>query len=149
MGSRADLLAAVTGNLQRIKQADGYQTDVGQYVTTEPTQVGDDAAAVVAVLLEGQVRATDQAVLKTHRLTTVAIVVKAQAADTREAMAMVDALAEDVEGGMDDRRFTYPVGVQVPQFVSMEPLVPEPGSPWVGAVLRYTSHIPRPQRPNP
>lgn len=149
MGSRADLLGAVKANLQRIKRADGYQTDVGLYVTTEPTQAQDDTAAVVAVLIERQVRATDPAVVRTHRLTTVAIVVKAQADDPREAMALVDAMSDDVEAAMDDRRFTYASGIQFPQFTEMEPLVPEPGSRWVGTVLRYATHIPRPKRPNP
>lgn len=149
MSSRADLLAVVAANLRRIKREDGYQTDVGLYVTTEPTQVQDDAAAVVAVLIEGQVRATDPAVVRTHRLTTLAVVVKAQADDTRQAMALVDAMTDDVEAAMDERQPAYVPGIQNPQFASMEPLVPEPGSRWVGAVLRYSTHLPRPRRPNP
>ncbi|MGH8075626.1 MAG: hypothetical protein ACREO4_16370 [Lysobacter sp.] len=149
MSSRADLLAAVTANLQRITTAAGYRTDIGTAVTTEPAQVQDDEDAIVAVLIERQQRATDAAVIRTHRLTTVAVVAKAQAADTRQAMEMIDAIADDIERAMADRQFTYPSGIQTPQFAEMEPLVPEAGSRWVGAVIRYTTHVPIPTHPSP
>jgi hypothetical protein len=149
MSSRADLLAAVKANLQRIAKAGGYQTDIGAAVTTEPTQAQDDADAIVAVLVERQQRATDAAVTRTHRLTTVAVVAKAQAADTRQAMAMIDAIVDDIERAMADRQSTYPTGIQAPQFAEMEPLVPEAGSRWVGAVIRYTTHVPIPKHPSP
>ncbi|CAD0339539.1 hypothetical protein CFBP498_26650 [Xanthomonas hortorum pv. vitians] len=138
---RERLRAAVGACLQRISVANGYQTDAGASFTLEPGQVDEDAAAVITVLVAKQQRASESALVRTHRLTTVVIVAKVPAPlDT--AQAQLDALVSDIELAMADQQFRYPPGMQCPQYVSMEPVKPEAGMSWVGALLTYQSHIP-------
>lgn len=141
MSSRSLLLDAVEANLKRITRAAGYHTDAGLYFTREPTQVPDAQAAVVAAIVERQQRATDPAVLRTHRLTTLLVVIKAQG-DTREVQQLLDDVVSDVERAMADRAFTYPAGIQAPQYAEMQPLPPDTGQKWSGALLRFTTHVP-------
>lgn len=138
---RETLRVAVGACLQRISLADGYQTDAGATFTLEPGQVDEDATAVLTVLVAKQERASDAALIRTHRLTTLVIVIKVPAPlDT--AQARLDAAVADIERAMADQQFRYPPGVQFPQYVSMEPVKPEAGMSWVGALLTYQSHIP-------
>ncbi|MGV7185704.1 hypothetical protein [Xanthomonas axonopodis] len=138
---REHLRAAVGSCLQRISVANGYQTDAGASLTMEPGQVDEDANAVLTVLVAKQQRASESALTRTHRLTTVVIVAKAPAPlDT--AQAQLDALVADIEAAMADQQFRYPTGIQFPQYVSMEPVKPEAGMSWVGALLTYQTHIP-------
>ncbi|RFF51730.1 hypothetical protein [Xanthomonas campestris] len=138
---RETLRVAVGACLQRISIADGYQTDAGATFTLEPGQVDEDATAVLTVLVAKQERASDAALIRTHRLTTLVIVIKVPAPlDT--AQARLDAAVADIERAMADQQFRYPPGVQFPQYVSMEPVKPEAGMSWVGALLTYQSHIP-------
>lgn len=138
---RETLRAAVGACLQRISSADGYQTEAGATFTLEPGQVDEDATAVLTVLVAKQERASDVALIRTHRLTTLVIVIKVPAPlDT--AQARLDAAVADVERAMADQQFRYPPGMQFPQYVSMEPVKPEAGMSWVGALLTYQSHIP-------
>ena len=141
MSSRADLKTAVIACLARITIADGYATDAGTVVTGEPGQIAEDATAALAVIIESQTRATDPAVIKTHRLTTFAVIAKVPAAQSN-AQARLDLILDDVERAMADQQFRYPERISFPQYQSMQPVVAEPGQGWVGAVLRYTSHIP-------
>lgn len=94
----------------------------------------------LAVYIEKQERANDPAVLRTHRLTTVALVVKRKTVDTAEAS--LDDVLDDIERALLNRQPTWPTGFGQPQFQSMEPLRAPAGADWVGAILRYTSHIP-------
>ncbi|WP_115562347.1 hypothetical protein [Xanthomonas arboricola] len=138
---RETLRAAVGACLQRISIADGYQTDAGATFTLEPGQVDEDATAVLTVLVAKQERPSDAALIRTHRLTTLLVVIKVPAPlDT--AQARLDAAVADVERAMADQQFRYPLGMQFPQYVSMEPVKPEAGMSWVGALLTYQSHIP-------
>ncbi|WP_372165365.1 hypothetical protein [Xanthomonas euvesicatoria] len=138
---REHLRAAVGSCLQRISVANGYQTDAGASLTLEPGQVDEDANAVLTVLVAKQQRASESALTRTHRLTTLVVVVKAPAPlDT--AQARLDALVADIELAMADQQFRYPPGIQFPQYVSMEPVKPEAGVSWVGALLTYQTHIP-------
>ncbi|MBB4722695.1 MULTISPECIES: hypothetical protein [Xanthomonas] len=138
---REHLRAAVGSCLQRISVANGYQTDAGASLTLEPGQVDEDANAVLTVLVAKQQRASESALTRTHRLTTLVVVVKAPAPlDT--AQARLDALVADIELAMADQQFRYPPGIQFPQYVSMEPVKPEAGMSWVGALLTYQTHIP-------
>jgi len=138
---REHLRAAVGSCLQRISVANGYQTDAGASLTLEPGQVDEDANAVLTVLVAKQQRASESALTRTHRLTTLVVVVKAPAPlDT--AQARLDALVADIEQAMADQQFRYPPGIQFPQYVSMEPVKPEAGMSWVGALLTYQTHIP-------
>ncbi|MBV6799749.1 hypothetical protein [Xanthomonas euvesicatoria] len=138
---REQLRAAVGSCLQRISVANGYQTDAGASLTLEPGQVDEDANAVLTVLVAKQQRASESALTRTHRLTTLVVVVKAPAPlDT--AQARLDALVADIELAMANQQFRYPPGIQFPQYVSMEPVKPEAGMSWVGALLTYQTHIP-------
>lgn len=141
MSSRADLKTAVIACLARITIAGGYATDAGTVVTGEPGQIAEDATAALAVIVESQSRATDPAVIKTHRLTTVAVIAKVPATLTN-AQDRLDLILDDVERAMADQQFRYPVGISFPQYQSMQPVTAEAGMGWVGAVLRYTTHIP-------
>lgn len=138
---RENLRAAVGACLQRISRAGGYQTDAGASLTLEPGQVDEDATAVLTVLVAKQQRASESALTRTHRLTTLVIVAKAPAPlDT--AQSQLDALVSDIELAMADQQFRYPPGIQFPQYVSMEPVKPEAGMSWIGALLTYQTHIP-------
>ncbi|UXA48529.1 hypothetical protein M0D44_20005 [Xanthomonas prunicola] len=138
---RETLRVAVGACLQRISVDAGYQTDAGGTFTLEPGQVDEDTNAVLTVLVAKQERASDAALVRTHRLTTLVIVIKVPAPlDT--AQARLDAAVADVERAMADQQFRYPQGIQCPQYVSMEPVKPEAGMSWVGALLTYQSHIP-------
>ena len=137
--ARAALKTAVTACLVRILVAGDYHTNAGQYVTDEPGQVDDSAQAVIAVVVEGDVRATEPAVARTHRLTTLAVVVKVPV-KLGAAQDALDLVLADIEAAMADQQFRYPVGVTFPQYQSMTPITPEAGMAWIGAVLRYTSH---------
>ena len=139
---RETLRAAVRDCLVRIQQVDGYITNAGSYVELEPGPVAssDDSTEFITVVVSGQARATDPALIRTHRKTTVSIVAKLPAALT-EVQSRLDAVVTDIEKAMADQQFRYPVGVQFPQYESMAPMVPAPTDKWVGAVLTYTSHI--------
>lgn len=140
---RENLRAAFVACLLRIKQIDGYITDAGNYVTLEPGPVsaGDDDKAFITVVISGQARATDPALLRTHRKTTVSVVAKLPA-KLSEVQSRLDAVVTDIETAMADQQFRFPVGHQFPAYESMAPLVPQATDKWVGAVLTYTSHIP-------
>ncbi|APP84434.1 hypothetical protein BI317_09865 [Xanthomonas hortorum pv. gardneri] len=142
MASPRESLRAAVGNcLQRISRASGYQTDAGASLTLEPGQVDEDATAVLTVLVAKQQRASESALTRTHRLTTLVIVAKVPAPlDT--AQSQLDALVSDIELAMADQQFRYPHGIQFPQYVSMEPVKPEAGMSWIGALLTYQTHIP-------
>ncbi|NYH49431.1 hypothetical protein [Xanthomonas arboricola] len=138
---REGLRAAVGSCLQRISRANEYQTDAGASLTLEPGQVDEDATAVLTVLVAKQQRASESALIRTHRLTTLVIVAKVPAPlDT--AQSQLDALVSDIEMAMADQQFRYPSGIQFPQYVSMEPVKPEAGMSWIGALLTYQTHIP-------
>lgn len=142
MSSRQALCAAVEACLSRIRTIDGYATDAGAHVTLEPGQVPNEQAAVIAVVIDRQTRPSTAAVVRTHRATTVAIVVKVPAA-MDDAQARLDAIVGDVEKAMDDQRFRYPIGITTPQYQEMQPIAAEPGMGWIGAVFRYESNIPK------
>ncbi len=127
--------------LQRIAVGSGYQTNGGATVTVEPGQVSEEAEAVIAVLVASQARATDPAVLRTHRLTTLGVVAKVPTAQDG-AQAALDAIVDDIERCMQDQQFRFPAGIAFPRYVDMQPIKPDPGMGWIGAVVQYQTHIP-------
>lgn len=140
---RETLRVSVRDCLARIKQVDGYITNAGSYVTLEPGPVAanEDSTELLTVVVSGQTRATDPALIRTHRKTTVSIVAKLPAVLT-QVQSRLDAVVTDIEKAMADQQFRYPVGIQFPQYESMAPMVPAPTDKWVGAVLTYTTNIP-------
>lgn len=138
---RRQLLNAFALNLARINGATPYRTDAGTAVTLEPGQLDPDAVDDgMAVYIEKQERASDPAVQRTHRLTTVAIVVKRKGGEAAEAS--LDAVVDDIERAMESRQTTWPAGFGQPVYQSMEPQYAPAGADWVGAVIRYTTSIP-------
>ncbi|MEA9653089.1 hypothetical protein VDF32_02745 [Xanthomonas campestris pv. raphani] len=100
-----------------------------------------DEAAVLTVLVTKQQRASQPALVRTHRLTTVVVVVKVPAA-LDASQASLDAAVEDIETAMSEQQQRYPTGIEFPQYLSMEPVKPDAGTGWVGALVTYQSHIP-------
>lgn len=139
---RSILLASFAECLQRIRQADGYHTDAGEWVTTEAGMVPDSQGIVVALVVGKQERATDRAVIRTHRLTTVGVILKLHA-DIDDAIEQQDRILSDLDRALDpSQKFRFPRGYQFPEFQSMEPAPPPQGLGWTGVVVAYTSHIP-------
>jgi len=127
--------------LRRIAKANGYQTDAGLAVTLEPGQVNDETAFVIAVVIAAQARASEAAVRDTHRLTTVGVVAKVPA-QQGDAQAALDAIVDDVERCMRDQQSRFPTGIAFPRYLDMQPIKPEAGMAWIGAVIQYQTHIP-------
>lgn len=128
--------------LARIKTVDGFLTDAGLQFTEEPAPVvGDEAGEFITVVWDKQERATDPALLRTHRLTTVRVIAKVKASLTN-AQERLDALVTDIEAAFEKQQFRFPVGYQFPQYQSAEPLAASITAGWVGAAVTYTSHIP-------
>jgi len=140
---REDLLLAFEGILLGILQANGYLTDAGLAFTREPTPVLAEAAGeFVTVVWTRQARATEPALVRTHRATTVQIIAKVPTARD-DAQARLDAITTDIEAAMDRRQGEFPAGYQYPQYQAAEPLVPQtPTAGWIGVSITYTSHIP-------
>jgi len=139
---RRMLLDAFVLNLKQINGAPSYRTDVGAVATLEPGQLDPEQVEDgLAVYIDKQERANDAAVHRTHRLTTVAIVVKRKGGVAAEDS--LDDVLDDIERAMDAKQKTWPMGFTQPIYQSMEPLRAPAGADWIGAVLRYTSNIPK------
>ena len=142
LSPRRKLLDAFVLNLQRINGAEPFRTAVGAVATMEPGQLDPERVEDgLAVYIDKQERASDPALQRTHRLTTVAIVVKRQGGEAAEES--LDAVLEDIERAMDGRQPTWPAGIGQPVYQSMEPLRAPAGADWIGALVRYTSNIPK------
>ncbi len=138
---RRKLLDAFVLNLKRIDGTGAYRTTVGTVVTLEPGQLDPDRVEDgLAVYIERQERAADAAVQRTHRLTTVAIVVKRKGGKAAEGS--LDDVLDDIERAMDGRQPSWPAGFGQPVYQSMEPLRAPAGADWIGALIRYTTSIP-------
>lgn len=141
LSPRRQLLNAFVLNLQRINGIAPYRTAVGTVATLEPGQLDPERVEDgLAVYIDKQERAIDPAVQRTHRLTTVAIVVKRRGGERPEES--LDAVLEDIERAMDGRQTTWPAGFGQPVYQSMEPLRAPAGADWIGALIRYTTSIP-------
>lgn len=140
---REDLLDAFAAVLSGITQAAGYLTDAGLAFTREPTPVlAETAGEFVTAVWSRQQRATEPALVRTHRLTTVQVIAKVPAA-LADAQERLDAITTDIEAAMDKRQTAFGKGYQYPQYQSAEPLVPQPHTAgWIGVSITYTSHIP-------
>ena len=138
---RRQLLNAFATLLRGIATSAGYRTNIGAVVTLEPGQLDpsqvDDG---LAIYIDAQARATDAAVVRTHRLTTVALVVKRTTQCAAETT--LDDVLDDIERALLNRQPSWPAGFGQPTYQSMEPLRAPAGADWIGAIVRYTSHIP-------
>lgn len=138
---RTVLLEAVRDCLARIQVADGYNTDAGSAMTLEPAPQLASDAAFITVVWSRQQRATDAAVVRTHRLTTIDVVAKVPA-QLGDAQEILDAIVADIEQAMADQQYRYPVGYEFPKYQSAEPLAANVTAGWIGTVVTYSSHIP-------
>ncbi|KRG43222.1 hypothetical protein ARC78_07605 [Stenotrophomonas pictorum JCM 9942] len=139
---RRKLLDAFVLNLKRIDGTGPYRTTVGTVATLEPGQLDPEHVEDgLAVYIDKQERASDPALQRTHRLTTVAIVVKRQGGEAAEES--LDDVLEDIEQAMEGRQVTWPAGFGQPAYQSMEPLRAPAGADWIGALIRYTTSIPK------
>lgn len=142
---RRALLEAMGITMQGITKASGFLTDAGTGWTLEPGPGDRDTEAVLTALIEKQQRASDPAKVNTHRLTTISVMAKVPA-DTEKYQEVLDDLVSDIESALDNNATArnYPVGIQVPVYVGMEPMLPEKaGAGWVGVLMTYQSHIPK------
>lgn len=138
------LLKAMELCLQSIQVANGYHTDAGNYVTLEPHQVPESQGALIALVIESKDAATAQAVRQTHRQVTAIAVIKV-ATDVDAAQERIHELMDDVEQAFERRHAVFPNGYTYPAFVDAKPITPAEGMAWVGAQVRFTSHVPKRQ----
>jgi hypothetical protein len=135
------LLGDVETCLKRIKVADGFHTDVGNYVTREPHQIPDAAGAVVAVAMGEIQPAADPRLARTHKLVNVLVIAKVGTAG--DPQLHLHYLIDDIEQAFKDQQQAFGKGRSFPQFVSATPIPPKEGIAWIGAQVRYTSHVTR------
>lgn len=138
---RRQLLDAVATCLRQIRQGDGYATNAGDVVTLEPGQVEENAEAVLSPVVIKQERPSEPSKVQTHRLTTVAVMAKVPAM-LDESQGRLDDIVSDVERAMANKQNQYPPGFEFPRYLAMEPVKPEAGMGWTGALITYQSHIP-------
>lgn len=138
------LLKAMEACLQLIQVANGYHTDAGNHVTLEPHQVPDSQGALIALVVESKDAATAAAVSRTHRQVTAIAIIKV-AVDMDAAQEKIHQIMDDVEQAFDGKQATFPKGYTYPAFVDAKPITPAEGMAWVGAQVRFTSHVPKRQ----
>jgi hypothetical protein len=97
---------------------------------------------MVALIMDSRDRATEAAVSRTHRLVTVVAVAKV-AADRSNAQEVLHELVDDIEQAFEHRHADFPAGYTYPVFVDTKPITPAEGMEWVGAQVRFTSHVPK------
>lgn len=139
------LIEAMASCLRDITIANGFNTDAGQWVTTEPAQVDDEAVGVLAVVWERQSKPANPAVQKSHRGTTVAIVGKLPH-EQDEKQYTIDLLIDDIERALDGQQQRFPERTSYPQWVETLPIPAEQGMGWVGVLMRYESDVPTSRR---
>lgn len=134
-------LSALQACLQRIATP-AYNTDAGAMVTLEPCpMLGEATAAEIGVVWVRQERPQQDAVRRTHRLTTVRIVAYLPASYERRQDALDD-IVSDIEAALADQQFRFPNGYEFPKYQSTEPVVSAPADGWVAAVITVAGHIP-------
>lgn len=142
---RMALVAAVAACLRAIDMDDGFNTNAGAWVTTEPHQVEDESAGLITVVWERAGTPTDAAVRKTHRAVTVAIVVMLPH-EQDAAQSRLDQIVEDIEEAMEGQQARFPVGIRYPEYVETLPIPAEKGMGWTGVLIRYESNVPKRRR---
>lgn len=139
------LLDACETNLATILVANGFRTDAGEVVTTEPQQLIDnaDVALGLCVYLDGLERPTDPS-MRTHGWRANLMVIGKRKVEVDARQAGQVELLEDIERAMAPRR-GWPVGMTAPVFEEAKFINRAEGLPWVGVVVRYSAHIARPR----
>lgn len=125
--------------LKRIKVADGFRTDAGNFVTLEPHQIPDDAGAVIAVALGDLGPATQSGLARTHDRAEVLVFAKVGAAGSPQLR--LHYLLEDIQRAIKGQQAAFGTGRSYPQFVNASPIPPKEGITWIGAQVRFASHV--------
>lgn len=137
-----DLLTGVETSLKRIRTADGYYTDAGTAVTFDLGQIPAEEDFVLAVGLGGLAR-SDQAAYAGSDLgqSVEVLVVAKMAASLPQAQITLHKLIDDVMKAMRGNQRDFPMGIRKPAFQEARPIVPEAGLAWIGAEIRFASHV--------
>jgi len=139
---RSIYLDCVAQCMRQILQAGGYNTNAGLSVTLEPTpKLAESDEPFIAVVWSRQARASEPAVVRTSRATTVDIIARVPATIT-DARERLDLIVQDIETALSKQEVRFPVGFQYPAYQSAEPLLPPAGMAWVGVQVTVTGHIP-------
>lgn len=139
------LLTRAVEVLGTIRTDDGYQTDAGAEVTTEPARLFDEDAPAefICVYLDLVERPNEPAVRNTGWMANL-VVIGRRRADADERQGAQIALLEDIERAMAVRA-GWPVGVQAPVFQQAKFINRAEGTTWVGVAVGYSAHITRPR----
>ena len=89
---RATYLDCVAQCMRQILQSGGYNTNAGLSVTLEPTpKLAESDEPFIAVVWSRQARATEAAVVRTSRATTIDIIARVPATltDARERLDLI------------------------------------------------------------
>lgn len=136
------LLEAVENRLKVITKANNYNTDVGTKTTREPSQIPESTGLALAVALESVARPEDPAVQRLGHRVGFGVYAKV-GTSLSDAQLRLHELIADVTACMADRTWVsaLPAGTQFPTFVEASVIPPVEGMKWIGAVVRFSSHI--------
>jgi hypothetical protein len=139
------LLAAAQSCLSQVRTANGYNTDAGEHVTDEPeTLVPESQASVIGVAMTEIQPASDDRMKRTHKRVLFSVVAKV-AVDRKHAQAFLHELLEDLERSFAGKQSAFPTGVSFPVFEGATPIPPPADKAWIGAHVRFSSHVLRRQ----
>lgn len=134
------LLADVEACLARIQKANGFWTDAGLNITREPHQQPNAAGTLIEIAIAGIGKATDPALVRTHRLVTVAVAAMVSVT-ADDPQFVLHCIHDDVERAMTDQHAQFGDGRSTPKFESSAPIKPADGMAWSGVDIRYTTHV--------
>lgn len=128
--------------MQQITIANGYYTDAGGFVTREPKQIPATNSALIAIALDAKQPAVQEGMRRTHRQLVVLVVGKVNV-DMKDAQLRIHELMDDIERAVDQKQGLFPAGTQFPVFAEAKPIPPAEGMTWIGAEVRFTTHVPK------
>lgn len=134
------LLEAMQLCLQEVTVVNGYHTDAGNYVTLEPGQIPDTETALIGLVLDAVTRPEDPAARSLANLATIVVIGKVKATQTN-AQLMLHKLIEDIQKAVAEKYSKFKVGTTQPRFVEARIISPAEGMNWVGAEVRYSTHV--------
>lgn len=146
MANKAQQLIDTTvARLGAIRSADGYNSDIGQVVTSEPAALftEDAGTEMVCAYVDLLEQPTDPAIRNSGWLAHLVVVAKSTSGQDERQARQIE-LLEDVERAMAGRA-DWPAGMRPPVFQEAKFINRAEGLPWVGVAVRYSSLITRPR----
>lgn len=137
------LLAAVKACIEQISVAAGFYTDLGQHVTNEPYQLLADAPATVAVIYSGS--KPDPQDMRNREIVSISVLVQLPVGDPLTTELQLHRALADVSRALTGQQKQFPAGASTPAYAGTVRLEPKEGVNWIGAHVRYESHLPRPR----